>query len=202
MGILHLITERKLSGSSVNIAINALRAFYHGLLGQDLEPLLAGIKRPSRVAQPPRLYGADEIEQLITVGTAGDPLGRVFLMTVFGGGFRLSEATHLQIEDIDAPRMQLRVSHPKGGRQRVTVLSDALLFELRMPFGYLKMGTSGLEGRRKLAGGKHSAAPGHPVPFPPAPWRGAGVVFVGWPQGQTPWNGRGRNAGSSLGLWR
>ena len=129
--ILHLITERKLSGSSVNIAINALRAFYHGLLGQDLEPLLAGIKRPSRVTQPPRLYGADEIERLITVGTAGDPLGRVFLMTVFGGGFRLSEATHLQIEDIDAPRMQLRVSHPKGGRQRVTVLSDALLLELR-----------------------------------------------------------------------
>jgi len=33
--ILHLITERKLSASSVNIAINARRAFYGGLLGQD-----------------------------------------------------------------------------------------------------------------------------------------------------------------------
>lgn len=52
-------------------------------------------------------------------------------MTVFGCGLRLSEATHVQITDIDATRMQLRVSHPKGGRQRVTILSPVLLQELR-----------------------------------------------------------------------
>jgi len=43
----------------------------------------------------------------------------------------LSEATHVQITDIDATRLQLRVSHPKGGRQRVTILSPVLLQELR-----------------------------------------------------------------------
>jgi site-specific recombinase XerD len=129
--LLHLITERKLSASSVNLAINALRAFFHGLLGLDLEPWLVGIRRPPRLPQPPRVYSAAEIEQLLTVGTAGDPLARVFLMTVFGGGLRLSEATHLQVQDIDAPRLQLRVSHPKGGRQRLTLLSPVLLTELR-----------------------------------------------------------------------
>ena len=129
--ILHLITERKYSASSVNLAINALRAFFHGLLGQDLEPLLVGIKRPPRIPQPPRVLSVEEIERQITVGTAGDPLARVFLMTVFGGGLRLSEATHLQVQDIDSPRMQLRVSHAKGGRQRLTLLSPVLLTELR-----------------------------------------------------------------------
>jgi site-specific recombinase XerD len=118
-----LITERKLSASTVNLAFNALRAFYHGLLSQDVEALLVGIKRPPRRVQPPRVFSAQEIEQLLTVGTAGDPLARAFLMTVFGGGLRLSEATHVQIEDIDAPRRQLRVSHPKGGRERITLLS-------------------------------------------------------------------------------
>ena len=129
--LLHLIQERKLSASSVNVAINSLRSFYGRLLGRDLEPLLVGIKRPARRIQPPRVLSAEEVERLITVGTAGDPLARVFLMTVFGGGFRLSEATHLEIKDIDAARMQLRVSHPKGGRQRMTLLSPSLLIELR-----------------------------------------------------------------------
>lgn len=46
--ILHLITERKLSASSINLAINALRAFYGGLLGQDIEPYFVGINRPTR----------------------------------------------------------------------------------------------------------------------------------------------------------
>jgi len=46
--ILHLITERKLSASS----INTLRAFYHRLLGRDIEPYMAGIKRPARTVQP------------------------------------------------------------------------------------------------------------------------------------------------------
>ena len=59
--VLHLITERKLSASSVNLAINALRAFYGGLLGQDIEPLLVGIKRPPRRVQPPRVFSPEEI---------------------------------------------------------------------------------------------------------------------------------------------
>ena len=129
--LLHLITERKLSAASINLAINALRAFHGRFLGREIEPLLRGIKRPARKIQPPRVLSAGEIERLITVGTAGDPLARVFLMTVFGCGLRLSEATHVQINDIDSARLQLRVSHAKGGRVRLTVLSPALVRELR-----------------------------------------------------------------------
>jgi len=35
--ILHLITERKLSAASIHLAINALRACYHALLGHDVQ---------------------------------------------------------------------------------------------------------------------------------------------------------------------
>lgn len=128
---LHLITERRLSASTINLAINAVRSFHGKFLGRDVEPLLRGIKRPARKPQPPRVFSAAEIERLINLGTAGDPLARVFLMTVFGCGLRLSEATHVQISDIDSARLQLRVSHPKGGRERLTLLSPALVLELR-----------------------------------------------------------------------
>jgi site-specific recombinase XerD len=129
--LLHLIEQRKLSASSINLAINALRSFYGGHLGREIEPLLAGIKRPTRHTQPPRVFSPDEVERLLTVGTNGDPLARAFLMTVYGCGLRLSEATHVCIPDIDSKRFQLRVSNPKGGRERLVPLSDNLLRELR-----------------------------------------------------------------------
>ena len=72
------------SASSLNLAINAIRSFHGGMLGLDVEPLLKGIKRPKRCVQPPAVFSPEEIEQLVTQGTEGDPLARAFLMTVYG----------------------------------------------------------------------------------------------------------------------
>jgi site-specific recombinase XerD len=127
----HLIAERKQAPSTVNLAINAVRSFYGKLLQQDIEPLLRRIKRPRRPARAPRLYSMAEIEKLLTVGTQGNLRARAFLSCVYGGGLRLSEATHIQIKDLDSARHRLLVSHPKGGRQRYTLLSDNLLTVLR-----------------------------------------------------------------------
>jgi len=127
----HLIAERKQAPSTVNLAINAVRCFYGKMLQQDIEPLLHRIKRPRRPARVPRLYSMAEIEKLLTVGTEGNLRARAFLSCVYGGGLRLSEATHIQIKDLDGARHRLLVSHPKGGRQRYTLLSDNLLSVLR-----------------------------------------------------------------------
>ena len=127
----HLIAERKQAPSTVNLAINAVRSFYGRLLQQDIEPLLRRIKRPRRPARAPRVYSMAEIEKLLTVGTQGNLRARAFLSCVYGVGLRLSEATHIQIKDLDSARHRLLVSHPKGGRQRYTLLSDNLLTVLR-----------------------------------------------------------------------
>jgi site-specific recombinase XerD len=127
----HLIAERKQAPSTVNLAINAVRSFYGRLLQQDIEPLLRRIKRPRRPARAPRVYSMAEVEKLLTVGTQGNLRARAFLSCVYGGGLRLSEATHIQIKDLDSARHRLLVSHPKGGRQRYTLLSDNLLTVLR-----------------------------------------------------------------------
>ena len=52
----HLITERKQSPSTVNIAINALRSFYGGLLRWDIESTLSQVQRPKRPTRVPRPY--------------------------------------------------------------------------------------------------------------------------------------------------
>ena len=116
----HLIAERKQAPSTVNLAINAVRSFYGRLLQQNIEPLLKRIKRLCQPARAPRVYSTAEVEKLPTVGTEGNLRAGAFLSCVYGGGLRPSEATHIQIKDLDSARHRLLVSHPKGGRQRYT----------------------------------------------------------------------------------
>ena len=59
------------------------------------------------------------------------PRDRAFLMVVYACGLRLSEATQLKVGDLDRPRMQLRVRHGKGAKERVLPLSPRLLKELK-----------------------------------------------------------------------
>src|ERR1017187_4073165 len=51
----YLIAERKQAASTVNLAINAVRSFYGGLLQRDIEPLLHQIKRPRHPAWASRV---------------------------------------------------------------------------------------------------------------------------------------------------
>jgi integrase/recombinase XerD len=154
----HLIAERKQAPSTVNLALNAVRSFYGGLLQRDIEPLLRQIKRPRRPARVPRPYSLGEIEKLLSVGTEGNLRARAFLSCVYGGGLRLSEATHIQITDLDSARHRLLVSHAKGGRQRYTLLSDNLLSVLRnyyrqaRPKVFLFPGAEALEPMNKGTG--------------------------------------------------
>lgn len=127
----HLIAERKQAPSTVNIAINAVRSFYGGMLRRNVDALLAQIERPIRPARVPLPYSMQEMERLFTIGTEGQLRNRAFLMCVYGGGLRLSEATHIQIKDLEGDRHRLLVSHPKGGHQRYTLLSETLLVVLR-----------------------------------------------------------------------
>jgi len=124
----HLIKERKLAPSSVNIAVNAVRFLYGVTLGRDTAPLLAAIPRMKRNVRRAEVYAKSELEAILTAPL--QPRDRAFLMTVYAGGLRLSEATHLKTSDIDRPRMQLRVRHGKGAKERVLPLSTRLLQEL------------------------------------------------------------------------
>jgi len=56
---------------------------------------------------------------------------RAALMTCYGAGLRISEATRLKIADIDSERMLIRVEQGKGKKDRYAMLSHRLLSMLR-----------------------------------------------------------------------
>src|SRR4029077_7193208 len=113
----HLIKERQLSASSVNIAVSAVRFLYAVTLGRETLDLMASVPHTKRATRRAEVYACSEIEAILTAPRQSRD--RVLLMTVYGCGLRISEATQLKTSDIDRPRMQLRVRNGKGARGRV-----------------------------------------------------------------------------------
>lgn len=125
----HLAYERNLSASTCNVAINALRSYYQLVEGVPRDQLTLILPRPRSGWLLPEVLSMEEVERLFA--HAPQPHHRTFLMLVYGTGMRLAEATNLRARHIDSDRMQIRVEAGKGNKDRYTVLSPALLTELR-----------------------------------------------------------------------
>jgi integrase/recombinase XerD len=123
---LHLL-QRRVSWSSFNQAVCALRFLYGTTLGRPEQlPLIPFGKRPRTL---PSVLSPAEVLRLLE---AAEPSrDRVFLQVAYGCGLRLSELTHLQVRDIDSSRMVIHVRQGKGAKDRLVPLSLRLLEELR-----------------------------------------------------------------------
>src|SRR5438552_235072 len=123
---LHLI-GRQVSWSAFNQAVCALRFFFGTTLGrQEFLPLLAYGKKPKKL---PCVLSAEEVARLLDVAPPGR--NRVMLQAAYACGLRLGELLHLQVSDIDSPRMLLHVRQGKGGKDRLVTLAPQLLQEFR-----------------------------------------------------------------------
>ena len=124
---LYLINEKKAAWSSFNQAVCALRFLYRFTTPRDwVVKMIPFGKRPKKL---PVVLDNDQAIQLIQCAT--NLKHHTVLLTLYAAGLRLSEALHLQVPDIDSGRMQLRVTHGKGSKQRLVPLSPRLLESLR-----------------------------------------------------------------------
>jgi integrase/recombinase XerD len=123
---LHLL-QRRVSWSSFNQAVCALRFLYRTSLGRPEQlPFIPFGKRPKTI---PSVLSPDEVLRLIEAATPGRD--RVLLQVAYGCGLRLSELLHLRVTDIDSARMVIHVHQGKGAKDRLVPLSLRLLQELR-----------------------------------------------------------------------
>ena len=125
-----LHTQRHLSASTINVAVNALRFFFLHVLQRPIIEVTRNLPHPKASVHRPQIYSVAEVERLLTVGCR-HLRHRTFLATVYAAGLRLNEACHLRVADVDSARMQLRVVDGKGRKDRYSLLSPKLLVELR-----------------------------------------------------------------------
>jgi integrase/recombinase XerD len=126
--LLHQVEVRRLAYESYRQVYAALKFLYTVTLGRPWA--VAHIPHPRlRVRRLPVVLSGEELTAVFAA--VRRPMYRVLFMACYAAGLRINEACHLRAADVDSKQMVLHVRHPKGGRERLTLLSPRLLLELR-----------------------------------------------------------------------
>ncbi len=125
--LVHLKDERKLSGSTINQALCAIRFLFLEVLHRPWELEHFRCHRTPR--RFPVTLTRGEIHALLAAVHNLKHLA--ILMVLYSAGLRLSEATHLQVGDIDSETMRIFIRKGKGQKDRYVMLSKRLLEILR-----------------------------------------------------------------------
>lgn len=118
---------KKVSYCWFNQCVCALRFFYLYVL--DRPDLVLRIPYGRRERHLPFVLSVGELLALLAaIGSLRD---RVLLTVLYSAGIRLGEVCRLRVDDIDSPRMLLRVRQGKGHKDRFAPLSPIALELLR-----------------------------------------------------------------------
>jgi integrase/recombinase XerD len=117
---IHLINERKLSGSSITIYLCGIKFFFETTLKRKLNIL--DIVRPQRAKRLPVILSQEEVRTILK--RVKRPIYRMALTIIYACGLRISEGVRLKTTDIDGKRHLLRVRYGKGGKDRYVPLHE------------------------------------------------------------------------------
>lgn len=123
----HLASDRKVSSSTQNQAKAALLFLYDKVLKVRL-PWLGAVVQAKGQRRLPVVLTPSEVRVLLDQmnGTLG-----LVAQLLFGTGMRLMEVLRLRVKDLDFERLEVTVRQGKGGKDRVTMLPEALVEALK-----------------------------------------------------------------------
>ena len=124
---LYLTKDRRVSWSTFNVHVCAIRFFYRDVLRVTWAVEHIPYQKTGR--RLPVVLSGEEVIALLDAAT--NLKHRAILMALYSGGLRTSETVHLRLEDIDSKRMMIRVAQGKGRKDRSVMLSEKLLATLR-----------------------------------------------------------------------
>ena len=122
-----LAVHRNVAASTQNQALNALIFLYSKVLDRPLRDIGAAV----RAKQPARLPVVLSHEEAMVIIAALEQPYRHMASLMYGAGLRVGEVTRLRIKDLDFHRRVITVRNGKGGKDRSTLMPDALLEPLQ-----------------------------------------------------------------------
>ena len=128
--VLWKVQKHKIGSSHQRMIIASIDKFYSSVYNRKLN-----IKHlyPARKSYSlPNYLTTDEVKKLIE--SVDNIKHRCIIKLLYGSGLRLSELLHLKVRDIDSKSMIIHIKNSKGNKDRVVMLSEALLEELRTYF--------------------------------------------------------------------
>lgn len=125
--LLYLINDQRLSKSTLNQTISALKILFENVFNKQWQNL--NIPRPRSEKFLPVVLSIEEVKELIDC-TRNLKHKAAFALT-YSSGLRLNEVCNLKPADIDSQRKQVRIYRGKGHKTRYSILSDSALLLLR-----------------------------------------------------------------------
>ena len=117
----------KLSESEIHSRMNAIKFYFEQVLHR--QKMFFDIPRPKKKLHLPKILNKAEIKKIIAA--TENPKHSLVLKVCYGMGLRVSEVVALKLSDIDGSEMLVRIEQGRGKKDRIAVLPQSLLPELR-----------------------------------------------------------------------
>lgn len=124
-------TRARYAASSVDRRLSAVRDLYRWLVHEGVtdKDCVAAIVSPKKAKTLPRTMDAESVDRLLKTCDTSTPEGlrdRCFIELLAATGSRISEASGLDVSDIDVSRRQVRL-FGKGSKERIVPLYEAAI---------------------------------------------------------------------------
>ncbi|MDX1959752.1 MAG: tyrosine-type recombinase/integrase [Leptospiraceae bacterium] len=125
---LYITVSKKESSSSVRIKRFALEFYFREILHKTIS--LDFVKQVSKEESLPTIFSKDEIKKILD--STYNLKHRLMLALLYSSGLRLSEVIHLKVRDLDFSENLIRIKQGKGYKDRISVLSEKLIDDLKI----------------------------------------------------------------------
>ncbi|MCP3682314.1 MAG: tyrosine-type recombinase/integrase [bacterium] len=119
------LIEKGSSSSTIMLVKASLKFYFHDVLGKNIVVL----KTPKGSKKLPTVLSKDEIKRLIEA--AGTEKTQLIIKMLYSSGLRLSECINLKVNDLEFDEKIGWVRKGKGSKDRVFILSEALIEDLQ-----------------------------------------------------------------------
>jgi len=113
--------DRKISGNTINVNINALKFFFEEVLRKNMKLY---VKYSKKALKLPLVLSKEEIKELIE--NIKNEKHRLMISLLYGSGMRLSELINLKVQDLDIEKNYGLVRQGKGRKDRIFVIPQSL----------------------------------------------------------------------------
>jgi len=127
--ILHL-TKRNKSKSFINQMINSIKFYYE--IVEGMPNRFYDVERPFQDKKLPKVISKEEVLSIIK--NTNNIKHKCIVSLLYSAGLRRSELLNLKLEDIDSKRMVINIKNTKGNKERISILSETILKDLRLYF--------------------------------------------------------------------
>ena len=124
------LVHQKKSDSYVNQMINSIKFYYEIVM--EMPNRFYSIERPRKKERLPKVISIEEVQAMINC--TKNIKHRCIISLFYSSGIRLQELIDLELKNIDSKRMVINILNGKGGKDRITLLSEYLLNDLRSYF--------------------------------------------------------------------